>query len=382
MPATAYLVVGEDSGDALGAELVTALRALAPGIGFRGTAGRRMRELGLSSLFDIDDIAVMGLAGVAARLPLLLRRIRQVAADVVASRPDVLVLIDSPDFNHRVARRVRRKLPDLPIVKYVCPSVWAWRPGRAAAMRGHIDHVLALLPFEPKVLEELGGPEATYVGHPLTRRLSDAGRGGGRSKPGETPVLAVLPGSRRSEIRLLLPEIRDTLALMADRGTRFRAVLPAVPHLEEEIRAEVAGWPVKPEIVSGEAAKHELFSTADAALAASGTVLLELALYRVPTLSIYRVDWLMHTFRFLVTGWTAALPNLICDDTIVPERIGEFVRPGWLARALEGLMREGSARQAQLDGFAEMARILETDVPAGEIAARKVLEMALQKKAA
>ncbi len=373
-PLKAYLVVGEDSGDALGAELVTALRQQAPDIRIRGTAGRRMRELGLESLFDIADTSVMGLSGVVTRLPTLLRRIAQTADDIIAAKPDVLVLIDSPDFNQRVARRVRARLPDLPIVKYVCPSVWAWRPGRAMAMNDYVDHVLALLPFEPRVLKELGGPEATYVGHPLARRL--AGVREPSPRPSNDPLLILLPGSRRSEIRLLLPDMRDTLSIMAERGTVFRAVLPAVPHLVDEITRTVSDWPVKPEILSGEAAKEAVFSEADAALAASGTVLLELALYRIPTISIYRLDWLMHRVRHLITGWSAALPNLIVDDAIVPERIGDMIRPGWLARALAGLMQEGTARQLQLEGFEKMARSLETDAPSGEIAARKVLELA------
>lgn len=375
-----YLVVGEESGDALGADLVEALRELSPRIGFAGLAGSRMRELGLESLFDISEISVMGLAGVVARLPLILRRIRQVADDIISRKPDIVVLVDSPDFTHRVARRVKRKLPGLAIVKYVCPSVWAWRPGRARTMRDHIDHVLALLPFEPDVLKELGGPPATFVGHPMVANLTGKAFQD-HSKVSQEPVLLVLPGSRRSETRLLLPDIRDTLDILARRGNRFRAVLPAVAHLEAEIRSETARWPVKPEIVSGESAKREALAKADAALAASGTVLLELALHGIPIVSIYRLDWLMHTVRHLITGWSAALPNLIADAAIVPERMGDMIRPGWLARALEALMRDGPERQAQLDGFARMAERMKRDEPPGKIAARKVLELARKKTA-
>lgn len=369
-----YVVVGEASGDALGADLVSALRQLAPDTRFRGLAGPHMQELGLTSLFDIADISVMGLAAVATRLPKLLRRIGQVADDIIATKPDVLVLIDSPDFNQCVAKRVRARLPGLPIVKYVCPSVWAWRPGRAKTMNKYVDHVLALLPFEPRVLAELGGPPATYVGHPMARRIAVVAR----AAPSQDPVLLTLPGSRRSEVRQLLPDIRDTLAIMAERGTKFRAVLPAVPHLRSEIERAVATWPVKPEIVSGEDAKAEAFANADAALAASGTVLLELALYRIPTISIYRLDWLMHLFRHLITGWTAALPNLITDEAFLPERVGDMIRPGWLARALETLMQDSLARREQLAGFDKMASLLATDEASGEIAARKVLELALK----
>jgi lipid-A-disaccharide synthase len=370
-PLRIYFVLGEDSGDALGADLVEALRVMRPDVQFLGLAGRRMREQGLTSLFDISDISVMGLAGVVARLPRILQRIRQAADDIVATRPDVVVLIDSPDFTHRVAKRVKHQLPDLPVVKYVCPSVWAWRPGRAKAMVGTIDHILALLPFEPKVLAELGGPESTYVGHPLSRKFADQGiREHGVSTD---KVLLVLPGSRRSEVRLLLPDIRATLDIIASRGNRFDIVLPAVAHLEDEIRRAVASWPVKPRIVVGEAAKLETFGRADVALAASGTALLELALCRVPTISIYRLDWLMHIFRGLITGWSAALPNLITDEAILPERVGDMIRPGWLARSIEALMHDGPERRAQLEGFERMAQAMSTREPPGTVAARTIL---------
>ncbi len=346
-----YFVIGEESGDALGADLIDAFAEIGLAVEPMGLGGARMRERGVASLFDISDISVMGIAAVFARLPMIISRLRMTVRDIVARQPDLIVLIDSPDFTHRVAKRVRARLPGVPIVKYVCPSVWAWRPGRARTMKAYIDHVLALLPFEPELLKELGGPDATYVGHPLARRFE------GLSLPDRTRVsdparLLVLPGSRRGEIRSLLPDIGETLDILEQRGVAFRAMLPAVPHLEEEIRASIAGWRVKPEIISGEAGKMEAFRTADVALAASGTVLLELALHRVPMVSIYRLDWLMYRIRFLITAWTAALPNLIADSTIVPERMNEMVRPHWLARALQALLHDQPTRQAQLDGFA------------------------------
>ena len=373
-PLSVYFVLGEESGDALGSQIMLALRERMPDIRFHGLGGHRMERLGLKSLFDVSTISVMGLSAVVARLPVIVRRIRETADDIARIRPDVVVLIDSPDFTHRVAKRVRTRVPDAKIIKVVCPSVWAWRPGRARKMRAYIDHVLALLPFEPKVLAELGGPPATYIGHPMVRRFE------GISIPrhdtvSQERVLLLLPGSRRTEVRMLLPDFRKVLEILAERGTSFRAVLPAVPHLEAEIRTEIASWPVKPEIVSGEDAKLEAFRSADAALAASGTVLLELALFRVPVISIYRLDRLMHMVRFLIYGWSAALPNLVADEAIVPERVGDMVRPGWLARALEALLRNGPERQAQLDGFDRVAEILNRSEPAAEIAARVILEI-------
>ncbi len=373
-PRRIYLVVGEVSGDILGADLVEQLRILQPDIECMGLAGPGMQALGVKSLFDIEDISVMGFSAVAARLPVILRRIGDTARDIVEKQPDAVVLIDSPDFTHRVARKVRARLPTVPIIKYICPSVWAWRPGRAKAMAAHIDHVLAILPFEPDALKELGGPAATYIGHPMARRMD------GIAIPDRTAIspektLLLLPGSRRGEIALMLEDFRRTLEILHERGNRFRVLLPAVPKLEAELREKTAAWPVKPEIVSGDAGKHAAFLSADAALATSGTVILELALYKVPVISIYRLDWLLHRFRHLITGWTAALPNLIADRVIVPERVGDMVRPGWLARAIEGLMREGPEREAQLAGFEEVAERMRQEEPAGVLAARTVISL-------
>ncbi len=373
-PRRIYLVVGETSGDILGADLVEQLRLLEPDIECIGLAGPRMQALGIHSLFDIEDISVMGLSAVVARLPVILRRISDTAKDIVEKRPDAVVLVDSPDFTHRVAKKVRARLPNVPIVKYICPSVWAWRPGRAKTMAAHIDHVLAILPFEPQTLKELGGPDATYIGHPMARRM-DGVTLPDRAKISPEKTLLLLPGSRRGEIALMLDDFRQTLEILHARGNRFRVLLPAVPKLEAELREKTAAWKVTPEIVSGEAAKHAAFLSADAALATSGTVILELALYRVPVISIYRLDWLLHRFRHLITGWTAALPNLIADQAIVPERVGDMVRPGWLARAIEGLMREGPERDAQLSGFERVAERMRQDEPAGVLAARTVLSL-------
>src|ERR1700682_5930766 len=167
------LVAGEESGDQLGAPLMRALKVRTGGrVRFAGVGGREMAAEGLVSPFPIEELAIIGFATILQRLPLILRRIRDTAALVVATRPDALVIIDSPDFTHRVARRVRAMAPSIPILDYVSPSVWAWRPGRARAMHGYVDHVLAILPCEPRVHQRLGGPPCTYVGHPLLERLA------------------------------------------------------------------------------------------------------------------------------------------------------------------------------------------------------------------
>jgi lipid-A-disaccharide synthase len=270
-----YMVAAEESGDALGAALVRALRAAVDGaLTLAGVGGRAMAAEGVVSPFSIDELAIVGVSAIPARLPLILRRIRETADAVVAARPDVLVIIDSPDFTHRVARRVRARAPSLPIVDYVSPSVWAWRSGRARAMRAYVDCVLAILPFEPAAHRRLGGPPCIYVGHPLVERLADLrpeAREAERRRA-EPPFVLILPGSRSSEIRLLLEVFGDAIARVSARVGAMELVLPTMPHLLPRVRAGVAGWTVKPRIVTEPAEKWAAFRSARAALAASGTV--------------------------------------------------------------------------------------------------------------
>ena len=291
-PLSIYLVAAEESGDALGAALVRALRRDTGGaLVLAGVGGRAMAAEGVVSPFPTDDLAIVGVSAIPARLRLILRRIRETADAVIAARPDALVIIDSPDFTHRVARRVRARAPSIPIVDYVSPTVWAWRSGRARAMRAYVDCVLAILPFEPAAHQRLGGPPCVYVGHPLIERLSDL-----RPNPREAerrrsspPLVLVLPGSRSSEIRLLLAVFGEAIANLHARVGDIELVLPTMPHLAARVAAGVANWAVKPRIVTEPAEKWAAFRNARAALAASGTVTLELALASVPTVAAYRL---------------------------------------------------------------------------------------------
>ena len=349
---TIWLVAGEDSGDQLGAKLIPALDALAEGpIVYGGVGGEAMSAQGFPSLFPIDDVAVMGYLPVLARLPTLLRRIRETVAAIVAARPDVLVIIDSPGFTHAVASRVRKRLPDLPIVDYVSPSVWAWRPWRAATMRAYVDHVLALLPFEPDAHRRLGGPTCSYVGHPLIERLAEF-----RPSPedvcartGTPPRLVVLPGSRRSEIERLMPVFGAALALLVERIGPVEVALPAVTRHRALIERLAIPWTVPVRVVHGEAAKHRAFRQARAALAASGTVTLELALAGVPMVVAYRVSRAEEfVARRLIQVPTIVLPNLILGENAMPEFIQADCTAGRLADALAPLATDGPARAAQV----------------------------------
>jgi len=381
-----FLVAGESSGDELGARLMRGLADATGGAAaFSGVGGPAMASAGLTSLFPMADIAVMGIGPVLARLPTLIERIRRTADAAIAADPDVVVLIDSPDFTHRVAHRLRAARPDVPIVVYVSPTVWAWRAGRARKLAGFADRLLAILPFEPEVHRILGGPSTVYVGHPVLERLA-ALRGARSLAPERPPMLLVLPGSRRSEIGRLMAVFGATLGRLKARGLAFDAVLPAVPHLRGEIERLAADWPVVPRLV-GPDDKAAAFRDAGLALAASGTVTLELAAAAIPTVAAYRLDWLgRRVVRFIdippalkpiVPVRSALLPNLILGRRAVPEFIDRDCTPDALADALVPLFADGPERRDQLAAFAELeARMALPDGRRpGEAAAAAVLDV-------
>lgn len=379
------VIAGEVSGDLLGGDLVAALRASYPGeIELMGVGGEALERQGLKSLFDFSELSIMGISQVLKRLPSLIRRIRQTADAIVAARPDVLVIIDSPDFTHRVARRVRKALPDLPVVNYVCPSVWAWKEERAPRMRAYVDHVLALLPFEPAVMARLGGPATTYVGHRLINdpdirrvraaRLACADRG-----PHEG-VCLLLPGSRGTEINRLLPIFGEAARELSARNPGIRFLLPTVARQEALVRRLTADWLVQPEITASTEQKWQAFIEADAAIAASGTVILELALARVPVLSTYRLDWLANLLLGKIKVWTAAIPNIIADYAVVPEYLNEQVRPGSLTRGFERLSADTAERRAMLEGYDLVNERMQTARPPGETGAAVILDLLATKK--
>ena len=375
-------VVGEESGDALAADLLAALRARHGGdVSAVGVGGSQLQALGLETLFDPHEIALFGISSVIAKLPRLLSLIRSTAGKIAAENPDFLVIVDSPDFTHRVAKRVRAARPDIPILNYVCPSVWAWRQGRAKAMRQYVDEVLAILPFEPDFLKQLDGPPATYVGHRLASDplmlaafAAQSAIELDRFSDWKRPIrLLCLPGSRRGEIERHMGVMGETLADLQQRGRKVQALLQTLPKQEGLVRKLARDWAVKPEISTDMEGKAASFSSADAALAASGTVTLELALAGIPAVSIYKLDPFMRLFRRHVKIWTASLPSLIADQPIIPEFIDDMMRPGQLARELEKLARPGPSRDAQLQGFELVRERVQTERPSGELAAERVL---------
>jgi lipid-A-disaccharide synthase len=361
-----FLVAGEESGDQLGAALMRALKQRSGAeLRFAGVGGREMAKEGIASLYPIDDLPIIGFSAIPRRLPKILRLMRFTAREVLARRPHLLIIIDSPGFTRGIARRVRAADPTIPVVEYVSPSVWAWRPGRAKVMRAYIDHILAILPFEPEVHRRLGGPPCTYVGHPLTERIErlrpnaeEASR-----RLASPPILLMLPGSRMGEIRRLFAIFSDAVSRVRARIGALEVVIPTVPHLVDPIRQASEQWTVPPRIVVAPAEKEAAFRIARAALAKSGTVTLELALAGVPMVTAYKVA----TIEYLAVGRaimkrisSIILPNLLLGEKVVPELLQHHCTPEKLAQTLIPLLADTPQRRRQIEAFSRLDGIMGT----------------------
>ncbi|WP_075219289.1 lipid-A-disaccharide synthase [Acuticoccus yangtzensis] len=371
-PLKIAIIAGEPSGDRLGGALMQALAARRE-IQWCGIGAEDMTAAGLTPIFAQEEVSVMGIDAIIRQLPRLLARIREAADAVIAFRPDVFVIVDSPEFTHRVAKRVRRALPDVPIVNYVSPTVWAWRPGRARAMRPYVDLVMALFPFEPAVHERLGGPRCVYVGHPLFERMRAI------APTGET--LLVLPGSRRREIEDLMPVFGEALGRVAPPCP---VELLAVPHLRARIAELAAAWPVPVTLRDG-GEKAAVFGRARAALAASGTVTMELAAARIPMVVAYKLDlvgrfvkWINPLVR-IVTAPSMVLANIVVGRNDIPAFLEDEVTAERLAAALGPLLVDGSPeREAQSRVFDAFTAAMSVDTSPADAAAGAVLEMVPQ----
>lgn len=375
-----YIVAGEASGDVLGARLLAALRARDPSLGFAGIGGERLGEQGMASLFPMRELALMGLVEVLPNIRRLAARLSQTAEDIAARRPAVIVTIDSPGFAMRLAARV--KPLGIPIVHYVAPQVWAWRPGRVAKIRARVDRILCLLPFEPAIFEAAGIP-VSFVGHPVLESGADAGDAARfRAAHGlraEERVLLVMPGSRRIEVKRLLPVFGAALRLLEARIPGIRPVIPVSPVVAAHVRAGAADWPARPILVETEAEKHDAFAAAAGGLIKSGTSSLEMAVAGVPHCIAYRVNpitaWLL---RRLVRVPYASLVNLLAGREVVREYLQQRATPEALAAEIERLLTDGTEAAAQRAGFAEaLAKLSPPEGRPSDAAAAAVLaEMA------
>jgi lipid-A-disaccharide synthase len=358
-----FLVAGEESGDRLGAALMRALREQTGGqVRVAGVGGRAMAAEGLVSLYSIDALSIIGFSAVPRRVPTILRLMRFTAKTVIERHPHVLVIIDSPDFTGGIARRVRAAVPTIPIIKYVSPSVWAWRPGRARLMRTYIDHIMALLPFEPDAHRRLGGPTCTYVGHPLADEVQvlRPNADEARRRLAAPPVLLMLPGSRPGEIQRLLGVFGEAVQLVSERLGALEVVVPTVPQVEDAIRQQTRGWKLPPRILVETADKQAAFRVARVALAKSGTITLELALAGIPMVAAYRLSWLEAAVgRRLIKVPSVILANLVIGENVVPEFIQEACTPENLAAALMPLFGDTAQRRSQIEAFSRLDEIMQ-----------------------
>lgn len=334
-----YVIAGEPSGDVIGARLISALKDGGE-VKISGIGGPEMEAAGLDSRFPYGELAIMGLTEVLPSVPRILKRMRQTARDIERANPDVIVTIDSPGFVFGVIRRLKAR--NCPRVHYVAPTIWAWRAGRVKKFRKHFDHLLALFPFEPPLFEA-AGLDCTFVGHPIAEGAVGAGDGAGfRSRHGigaaET-VLCLLPGSRRGEVARLGPIAGDALAAIVGQHPDIRIVVPAAPNVREDVERLCAGWDHPVLVVDGAHERYDAFAASDLALAASGTVTLELAYAGIPTVVMYRVGRVTGEIaRRMIRIEHASIVNIVAGRLIFPEFLQSRCRPGKIARAVIGLL--------------------------------------------
>lgn len=383
-----FLIAGEPSGDKLGAALMAGLKALIPQVEFHGVGGPLMQAQGLQSLFPMERLSVMGIAEVLPKLRGLFALKDQAARAVLDLQPDALITIDSPDFCLRVAKQVKASAPDLPTIHYVAPSVWAWRPGRAAKMARYIDHVLALLPFEPPFMER-AGMTCDFVGHPVVAETQASAAEAAQFRAAhdigaDAPLLLVLPGSRRSEVARLAPVFGAAIAKVMQSCPHLRVVLPTVAHVAPILPDLLASWPVAPIVLDpatgtggqGFNQKAAGFAAADFALAASGTVSLELAAAKTPMVIAYdmkRLSFFLMKKMALID--TVTLVNLVSETRVIPEFLGPDCQPAPIGTALVDVLKNQEIRAAQTRAMAcTMERLGQGGDPPGLRAARSVLE--------
>ncbi len=378
-----FIICGEPSGDRLGGALMAGLKELHPDVTFEGIGGSDMAAEGLESRFDMSELTVMGIAEILPRYKSLMARINETAQAVVQAKPDVLITIDSPDFSLRVAKRVKAK-SSIRTVHYVAPTVWAWRPGRAHKMARYIDHVLALFPFEPPLMQA-AGMDCDFVGHPVvadpraSAQEADAFRAA--FNIGDAPLLLVLPGSRQSEVARLSGVFGQAVSRFAKECPGLRVVIPAAGAVADAVIASTADWPVAPLVLDpremprdvAQAQKRAAFRAADLALAASGTVSLELAAAATPMVIAYTMHWIsFRLIKAMALIDTVTLVNLVSDTRVVPEFLGPDCTPDKIAGGLKQVFSDQGTQKSAM--ALTMKRLGQGGEAPGLRAARAVLD--------
>ncbi|GHA10716.1 lipid-A-disaccharide synthase [Devosia pacifica] len=358
-PLRLFIVAGEASGDRLAADLVQGLKARMP-VEVSGVGGEELAEQGLRPLFPMEDLAVMGLVDVLGRLPLLLWRVRQTARAIAEQKPDIAVLVDSQEFSRMVAKRLRSMGYTGKLILYVAPSVWARSPGRAARLAPLFDEVLAVLPFEPKVMRQLGGPHTSYVGHPSLKEVS------GFTRSPAPQRIALLPGSRAGELRRHLPMFRAAVAEIAAYDPSMQFYIPTLARTRETVAAATADWPVSVERVSDRSQRAQLYAETRMALCAAGTATLEVALAGVPMVIVYVMDRPQAVVYRRLGRPTVGLPNILLGRNAAPELV--LARPDArrVAKEAAALASDATALSAQAEAFKTLRQLMEDGVEGAE----------------
>lgn len=375
-----FLVACEPSGDLLGARLMAALKHLLNGnVRFEGVGGERMQAEGMKPLFQQSELALFGLFELLPKIPHVLKRLAETIAAAKRIRPDAVVTIDGPDFSFRLAKALKGE--GIPLIHYVAPTVWAWRPGRAKKVAKIYDHLLAILPFEPPYFEKVGLP-CTFVGHTVMEQGADKGDIErfyiDMQIPRNMKIITVLPGSRRSEIKRLAPIFAETLKQLQPMTEGFKVIVPTIPQVLDYLGPYIKNWPIKPLVVLGDQQKYDAFAASHVALAASGTVALELALAGTPHIIAYKLNALtVLLYRWLIKVKFANLTNLLLNRLVVPEFLQQFCTPEAMSKKLFELWSDAGARNTQRKAFDEIKTMLVNgDMPLSEKAARVVCEVA------
>jgi lipid-A-disaccharide synthase len=349
-----YIIAGEPSGDLLASRLMQALRDKDPGIRFAGMGGETMSELGFESLFDISDISVMGIVEVLPRLRLIMRRINQVMADIHERRPDVIVTVDSWGFVHQVLARLKKKGNRIPCVHYVAPQVWAWKKGRAKTVARLVDRLMTLLPYEPPYFEKYGLP-CTFVGHPVIENTANLMNDPLAFKakygiPEQCTLMSVLPGSRHSEIKRLIPVFKQVLRELKESFPDLYIVIPSVAAISQEVEAAFADLEVPHRIVLGQYERYAAFQSSVFALAASGTVSLELTACGTPHVIAYKFSNITNMLVKHYAGTKYAnLINNLADNFVIPEFVLENCDEILITPVVLDMMKHPAKGKKQID---------------------------------
>jgi len=352
------LIAGEASGDKIGADLIKKL-SLSHNIEIFGVGGEELSTHGLKSLFPYEELSLIGPWAILKNIKDLNKKLKLTIKSIVSYKPDILIIIDSPEFTHRVAKNIKKYLPNLPIINYVPPLVWVWRSYRAKPMKKYITHILSIYPFEPKIFKELDGPPSIYIGNPLFDNIKK------RESPkiinsSETKIILFMPGSRQSEIDKLLRPSLDSFKYMKSKGYQFKIIIPTFYKYKDKLEKFISAYDLDFEIILDEEEKIKCFYSADVALVASGSATLELSAAKLPMVVIYKLNFLNFFFAFLLNLHKRAisLPNLILKKNLVPELIQKDCNVSNISKNLLELFNDEKKRNSQLKGFNEIHEIM------------------------